>query len=114
MNGLTVREQPKTYPVHSWQSCNIKDTVVKTDLLLHLSQCSFYCAAAEARPPLYYAYMVSDERNSVDDLTLRFRQILDSSPALLHTGRPDGYLDFFNRTWCEFVGKPAEALHGWG
>src|SRR5260370_34548265 len=57
--------------------------------------------------------MVSDERKSADDQTLRLRQILDSSPALIHTGMPDGSLDFFNRTWCEFVGKPVEELHGW-
>jgi PAS domain S-box-containing protein len=57
--------------------------------------------------------MVSDERNSADDQTLRLRQILDSSPALIHTGTPDGSLDFFNQTWCEFVGKPVEELHGW-
>jgi hypothetical protein len=50
----------------------------------------------------------------MDDQTLRLWQILDSSPALIHTGRPDGYLDFFNRRWCEFVGKPTEALRGWG
>ena len=49
----------------------------------------------------------------MDDQTLRFRQILDLSPALIHTGMPDGSLDFFNRTWCEFVGKSAEELHGW-
>ena len=49
----------------------------------------------------------------MDDQTLRLRQILDLSPALIHTGMPDGSLDFFNRTWCEFVGKPAEELHGW-
>jgi PAS domain S-box-containing protein len=49
----------------------------------------------------------------VHDQTLRLRQILDSSPALIHTARPDGYLDFFNRTWCEFVGKPVEELYGW-
>ncbi len=57
--------------------------------------------------------MVSDERNSADDQTLRLRQILDSSPALIHTATPDGALDFFNRTWCEFVGKPVEELYGW-
>jgi PAS domain S-box-containing protein len=58
--------------------------------------------------------MSSERRPSMDDQTLRLWQILDSSPALIHTGRPDGYLDFFNRRWCEFVGKPAEALRGWG
>ena len=57
--------------------------------------------------------MEAAEHSSVDDQTLRLRQILDSSPALIHTGRRDGYLDFFNRTWCEFVGKPADDLYGW-
>ena len=42
-----------------------------------------------------------------------FRQIIDSSPALIHTGRPDGYLDFFNRTWLNFLGQPQENLLGW-
>jgi PAS domain S-box-containing protein len=64
--------------------------------------------------PLYHTSMSSDRHAAVDDQTLRLRQILDSSPALIHTGTPDGSLDFFNRTWCEFVGKPVEALHGWG
>ncbi len=57
--------------------------------------------------------MSSDRRPSVDDQTLRLRQILDSSPALIHTATPDGYLDFFNRTWCEFLGKSVEELYGW-
>src|SRR3984957_11374297 len=57
--------------------------------------------------------MSSHRRPSVDDQTLRLRQILDSSPALIHTATPDGYLDFFNRTWCEFLGKPVEELYGW-
>jgi PAS domain S-box-containing protein len=57
--------------------------------------------------------MIPDRCPSVHDQTLRLRQILDSSPALIHTGRPDGYLDFFNRTWCKFVGKPVEELYGW-
>ncbi|MGA9672287.1 MAG: PAS domain-containing protein [Terracidiphilus sp.] len=40
--------------------------------------------------------------------------MIDSSPALLHTARPDGYLDFFNQTWLDFVGLPMEKLLGWG
>jgi PAS domain S-box-containing protein len=63
---------------------------------------------------LYHSNMSSERRPSMDDQTLRLWQILDSSPALIHTGRPDGYLDFFNRRWSEFVGQPAEALRGWG
>lgn len=42
-----------------------------------------------------------------------FRQIVDSSPALIHTGRADGYLDFFNRTWLDFIGQPLQSLRGW-
>jgi hypothetical protein len=30
--------------------------------------------------------------------------VIDAIPALLHTALPDGYLDFFNRSWLEFVG----------
>jgi hypothetical protein len=42
-----------------------------------------------------------------------FRQIIDSSPALIHTARRDGDLDFFNRTWLDFIGQPLESLLGW-
>ena len=66
-----------------------------------------------AYPPLYHSDMRQDQHPSVDDQTPGLRQILDSSPALIHTAKPDGALDFFNRTWCEFVGKPLEALQGW-
>jgi PAS domain S-box-containing protein len=39
--------------------------------------------------------------------------IIDSTPGLIHTGRPDGYLDFFNQTWLRYVGRPLEHLQGW-
>ena len=50
----------------------------------------------------------------VADQSLSLRQIVDLSPALLHTARPDGYIDFFNRTWLDFTGEPLEKLLGWG
>jgi formate hydrogenlyase transcriptional activator len=40
--------------------------------------------------------------------------VVDAIPALVHTALPDGYLDFFNRPWLEFVGVPMEELLGWG
>jgi len=43
----------------------------------------------------------------------RPRLVLDTTPALIHTARPDGYLDFFNRTWLRYVGLPLEDLEGW-
>ncbi len=41
------------------------------------------------------------------------QQLADCLPALIHTGRPDGYLDFFNQRWLSFVGLRLEDLEGW-
>jgi PAS domain S-box-containing protein len=58
--------------------------------------------------------MGANKHSSVDDQSLGFRQIIDSVPALIHTARPDGHLDFFNQAWLDFVGHPSEKLWGWG
>ena len=57
--------------------------------------------------------MGANEHSSVDGQSLSLRQIIDSAPALIHTARPDGYLDFFNKGWLNFVGQPLEKLLGW-
>ena len=41
------------------------------------------------------------------------RLLINSAPALIHTSLPDGYLDFFNETWLEYVGQSLQALQGW-
>jgi PAS domain S-box-containing protein len=41
------------------------------------------------------------------------RLVIDTTPALIHTGRPDGYLDHFNQRWLEFLGLPLEEVRGW-
>jgi PAS domain S-box-containing protein len=48
-----------------------------------------------------------------DDERLWLRRIVDSAPALIHTARPDGYLDFINQMWLDFFGQPIEKLLGW-
>ena len=58
--------------------------------------------------------MAENNHISVEDQSLSLREIIDLSPALLHTARPDGYLDFFNQTWLDFAGVPLEKLVGWG
>jgi PAS domain S-box-containing protein len=40
-------------------------------------------------------------------------RIIDSVPSLIHTGRPDGYLDYFNQRWLDYLGGPMEGLLGW-
>ena len=42
------------------------------------------------------------------------RLAVDTTPAFIHTGRPDGYLDYFNRGWLDFLGKSLEEVCGWG
>src|SRR5207248_645340 len=41
------------------------------------------------------------------------RLVIDSAPALIHTASPDGYLDFFNQTWLNYVGRSLKDLAGW-
>jgi len=48
-------------------------------------------------------------RAQTSDLQL----LVDSAPSLIHTGKPDGYLDFFNQTWLRYVGRSLEDLQGW-
>jgi formate hydrogenlyase transcriptional activator len=41
------------------------------------------------------------------------RLIIDSTPALIHTSLPDGYLDFFNQHWLDYVGRSLADMQGW-
>jgi len=44
---------------------------------------------------------------------LDLQLIIDSTPGLIHTSQPDGFLDFFNATWLRYVGRSLEHLQGW-
>ena len=39
--------------------------------------------------------------------------LIESTATLIHTSRPDGYLDFFNQTQLRYVGRSLEHLRGW-
>jgi PAS domain S-box-containing protein len=39
---------------------------------------------------------------------------INAIPALIHSARPDGYIDFLNKGWLDFVGLPLEEVVGWG
>jgi len=41
------------------------------------------------------------------------RLVVDLTPALIFSGRPDGYLDYFNQRWLDWLGVPAEKIIGW-
>jgi len=42
-----------------------------------------------------------------------FEGLIDSIPSLIHTARRDGYIDYFNQHWLEYLGLPMEAIVGW-
>ena len=52
-------------------------------------------------------------RQMVDSIPETIRLIIDSTPALIHTALPDGYIDFFNQGWLRYLGVPLENLQGW-
>jgi formate hydrogenlyase transcriptional activator len=44
-----------------------------------------------------------------------YRLVVDSTPALIFSARPDGYVDYFNRRWLDYLeGVPLDSLEGWG
>jgi PAS domain S-box-containing protein len=64
--------------------------------------------------------MRQERENSVEtlddhfDTESRLRLIVDKTPALIHSARPDGFIDFFNQRSLEFLGLPFEEVSGWG
>src|SRR5713226_9164980 len=44
---------------------------------------------------------------------LNAQLLVDSIPALIHTARPDGYLDYFNKPWLEYLGVSLDKVTGW-
>ena len=53
---------------------------------------------------------VNDQSTATEDA---LRRAVDTTPAFIHTARPDGYLDYFNRGWLDFLGKSLEEVCGW-
>jgi len=41
------------------------------------------------------------------------RRAVDTTPAFIQTGRPDGCLDYFNRGWLDLLGKSLDEVCGW-
>jgi len=52
-------------------------------------------------------------RQMADSIPEMIQVIIDSTPALIHTALPNGYLDFFNQTWLKYVGLSLQDLEGW-
>jgi PAS domain S-box-containing protein len=44
---------------------------------------------------------------------LNAQLLVDSIPALIHTAKPDGYLDYFNKPCLEYLGVTLDKVAGW-
>jgi PAS domain-containing protein len=42
------------------------------------------------------------------------RLVVDATPALIFSARPDGHVDYFNRRWFVLLGARQDQLEGWG
>src|SRR6266481_561039 len=54
---------------------------------------------------------MASPRQESDSLDVQV--LVDSIPALIHTARPDGYLDYFNKPWLEYLGVTLDKVTGW-
>jgi PAS domain S-box-containing protein len=53
-------------------------------------------------------------RSGSNRLKNNSRLVLDTIPVLITSSRPDGYHDFLNQRWLNYVGRSLEDLRGWG
>jgi PAS domain S-box-containing protein len=67
-------------------------------------------AAACRFPGCIMPAMASSEQGSE---RVNAQLLVDSIPALIHTARPDGYLDYFNKPWLEYLGVTLDKVAGW-
>ena len=44
----------------------------------------------------------------------KYRLLVDRTPGFVHTALPNGELDFYNRSWLEYVGLPLTDIVDWG
>jgi PAS domain S-box-containing protein len=59
---------------------------------------------------VYHAAMDSSGQGSE---RLNAQLLVDSIPGLIHTATPDGYLDYFNKPWLEYLGVTLDKVTGW-
>jgi PAS domain S-box-containing protein len=73
---------------------------------------------AENKVTAWYLLLtdIDDRKKAEEDLQSSQRNLsltIDAIPGMIHTARPDGYLDYFNRRWLEYLGCSLSDIEGW-
>jgi PAS domain S-box-containing protein len=59
---------------------------------------------------------ITERKRAEDELRAsesKYRHLVDTTPAFVHTALPNGELNFLNRGWLEYIGVPLTDLLGW-
>ena len=59
---------------------------------------------------------IDDRKRAEEELRTsesKYRNLVDTTPAFVHTALPNGDVDFFNHGWLEYLGVPITDLLGW-
>ena len=48
-----------------------------------------------------------------ESVPLDVQVLVDSIPALIHTARPDGHVEYFNKRWLDYLGVSLDEVAGW-
>jgi PAS domain S-box-containing protein len=73
---------------------------------------------AENKVTAWYLLLtdIDDRKKAEEALQSSERNLsvmIDAIPGMIHTARPDGYLDYFNRPWLEYMGCSLSDIEGW-
>ncbi|HEV2728544.1 MAG TPA: sigma 54-interacting transcriptional regulator [Terriglobales bacterium] len=50
----------------------------------------------------------------IQNSELKLKRVIDTIPALVWCGLPDGSKEFVNKQWCDYTGLSSEESYGWG
>lgn len=57
---------------------------------------------------------LKEAQKALQNSELKLNTIINTTPAMVWTTRPDGFADFFNAKYLDYVGMSQEELTGWG
>ena len=112
--------------VEEWKLCLASSTPVDTEARIRRFDSSYRWFLIRGNPlrdesgnilKWYGTCVDIDDRKKAEealessqrDLSL----MIDAIPGMIHTARPDGYLDYFNRRWLEYIGCSLRDVEGW-